>query len=137
MIKKEEFLDGLVDQAVREYPLDPVPPGLYERVMVRVERQLLRPGLKFSWVDFSLSALLAGFVGIFLELIQDFYRSPYWSAWMRIETLLFWQDLKMFFLQNQNILLASVISMITVVSLLIILTGIYRRQIIFREQVAA
>jgi hypothetical protein len=56
---------------------------------------------------------------------------------MRVETLLFWQDLKMFFLQNQNVLLASVISIITVISLLIILTGIYRRQIIFREQVAA
>ncbi len=72
MIKKEDFLDRLVDQAVREYPLDPVPPGLYEQVMVRVERGMLRPGLKFSWVDLSLSALLAGFIGIFLELIQSF-----------------------------------------------------------------
>lgn len=137
MIKNDEFVDGLVDQAIREYPLDPVSPGLYEKVMVRVERGILRPGLQFSWVDFSLSALLAGFIGIFLELIRTFYWSPYWSAWMRVETLLFWQDLKMFFLQNQNILLASVISIITVISLLIILTGIYRRQIIFQEQVAA
>jgi hypothetical protein len=137
MIKKEEFLDRLVDQAVRDYPLDPVPPGLYGNVMARVERQILRPGLKFSWVDLSLSALLAGFIGIFLELIQDFSRSPYWSAWMRVETLLFWQSIKMFFLQNQNILLAGLISIITVVSLLFILTGIYRRQMIFREGTAA
>ncbi len=137
MIKKEEFLDRLVDQAVRDYPLDPVPPGLYENVMARVERGILRPGLKFSWVDLSLSALLAGFIGIFLELIQDFYRSPYWSAWMRVETLLFWQSIRMFFLQNQNILLAGLISIITVVSLLFILTGVYRRQMIFREGTAA
>jgi hypothetical protein len=137
MIKKEEFLDRLVDQAVRDYPLDPVPPGLYGNVMARVERQILRPELKFSWVDLSLSALLAGFIGIFLELIQDFSRSPYWSAWMRVETLLFWQSIKMFFLQNQNILLAGLISIITVVSLLFILTGIYRRQMIFREGTAA
>ena len=137
MIKKEEFLDRLVDQAVRDYPLDPVPPGLYENVMARVERGILRPGLKFSWVDLSLSALLAGFIGIFLELIQDFSRSPYWSAWMRVETLLFWQNMKMFFLQNQNILLAGFISLITVVSLLFILTGVYRRQMIFRERAAA
>ena len=137
MIKKEEFLDRLVDQAVKDYPLDPVPPGLYGNVMARVERGILRPELKFSWVDFSLSALLAGFIGIFLELIQDFSRSPYWSAWMRVETLLFWQSMKMFFLQNQNILLAGLISIITVVSLLFILTGVYRRQMIFRERAAA
>ena len=136
MIKKEEFLDSLVDQAVRDYPIDPVPPGLYGNVMARVERGILRPGLKFSWVDLSLSALLAGFIGIFLELIQDFSRSPYWSAWMRVETLLFWQSMKMFFLQNQNILLAGLISIITVVSLLFILTGVYRRQMIFREGAA-
>jgi len=137
MIKKEDFLDRLVDQAVREYPLDPVPPGFYEKIMVRVDRGMLRPGLKFSWVDLSLSALLAGFIGIFLELIQSFYRSPYWSAWMRVETLLFWQDIKMLYLQNQNILLAGLISIITLVSLLFILTGVYRRQLIFREQAAA
>ncbi|MFV1949318.1 MAG: hypothetical protein ACC633_05210 [Anaerolineales bacterium] len=137
MIKKEEFLDRLVDQAVKEYPLDPVPPGLYEKVVIRVERQILKPGLKFSWVDFSLSALLAGFIGIFLELIQSFYRSPYWSAWMRVEILLFWREIKMFFLHNQNILLVGLISIITVVSLLSILTGVYRRQLIFREQAAA
>ncbi len=134
MIKKEDFLERLVDQAVREYPLDPVPPGLYEQVMDRVERGMLRPGLKFSWVDLSLSALLAGFIGIFLELIQGFYRSPYWSAWMRVELLLFWQDMKMFFLQNQNVLLAGLISMITFVSLLFILTGVYRRQILYERQ---
>lgn len=136
MIKNDEFVDGLVDQAIREYPLDPVPSRLYEKVMVRIERGIFRPGLQFSWVDFSLSALLAGFIGIFLELIRTFYRSPYWSAWMRVETLLFWQDIKMFFLQNQNVLLAGFISMITFVSLLFILTGVYRRQLIFREGAA-
>lgn len=134
MIKKEEFLDRLVDQAVRDYPLDPVPPGLYENVMARVERGILRPGLKFSWVDLSLSALLAGFIGIFLELIQDFSRSPYWSAWMRVETLLFWQSMKMFFLQNQNILLAGLISITTVVILFFILAGVYRRQILYEKR---
>ena len=137
MNKKEDFLDRLVDQAVREYPLDPVPPGLYEKIIIRVERQMLRPGLKFSWVDFLLSALLAGFIGIFLDLIQTFSRSPYWSAWIRVETLLFWQDMKMFALHNQNNLLASLISIITVISLLSILTGVYRRQRIFREQTAS
>ena len=134
MIKKEEFLDRLVDQAIREYPLDPVPPGLFEKVMVQVERQILRPGLKFSWVDLSLSALLAGFIGIFLELIQSFSRSPYWSAWMRVELLLFWQDMKMFFLQNQTELLAGLISITTVVILFFILAGVYRRQILYEKR---
>jgi hypothetical protein len=99
MIKKEDLLDRLVDQAVRGYP--------------------------------------PGFIGIFLELIQDFSRSPYWSAWMRVETLLFWQDMKMFFLQNQTELLTGLISITTVVILFFILAGVYRRQLIFREQVTA
>ena len=137
MIKNKEHLDCLVDQAVREYPLDPILLGLHERVMIRVERQLIKPGLKFSWVDFSLSALLAGFIGIFLELIQIFTRSPSWSAWMQVELQLMERDFKMLFLHNQNILLVSFISIITVVSLLSLLTGVSRRLVIYEDRIPA
>ena len=134
MIKKEEYLDRLVDKAIKEYPLDPVPADLFEKIMVRVENQMVRPVLKFSWVDFSLSALLAGFIGIFLELIQILTRSPYWSAWARVEMQLILRDARIFFLQNQSIILVSAISLGTFISLLFVLKGIYRRQILFDER---
>ena len=134
MNKKEEYLDGLVDKAIKEYPLDPTPSDLFEKIMVRVEHRMVQPALRFSWVDFSLSALLAGFAGIFLELIQIFTRSPYWSAWVRVELQLIWRGLRIFLLQNQSMLLVSAISIATFISLLFVLKGIYRRQILFDER---
>ena len=133
MNKKEEHLDKLLDQAIMEFPLDPVPAELFEKVMARVERQIFSPGVKFSWVDLSLSALLAGFMGIFLHLVQGFSRSPYWSARIKVEFMLTWLDFKMFFLHNQNIILVSLISFVTLICLLSLLTGVYRRQVLYEE----
>lgn len=130
MIDKNKYLDRLVDQAVREYELDPVPPGFHAGVMARVEKRTVKPVFRFSWVDFSLSALMAAFIGVFLELIQIFTRSPYWSAWIQVEFQLLGRDLRMFFLHNANILLVSFISLITVASLLSLLTGVYRRWVL-------
>jgi hypothetical protein len=137
MNKEERILDQLVDQAIKEYPLDPVPRDLFEGIMHQVERSVFKPRLSFSWVDFSFSVLLAALSGVFLELLQSFNRSPYWSAWIRVETQLFWQELMIFTQRYQSSLLAGLISGGTVLLLVILLVGIYQRQLIFIKRLAA
>ncbi|MGB2965110.1 MAG: hypothetical protein WBB69_14110 [Anaerolineales bacterium] len=128
MNDQERAIDQLVDKALRDFPQEPVPERLFIGIMNQIESPILKPGLRFSWIDFFFSFLLAVIIGFFLDLIQNVTRSPYWSARIRVEILLAWQELKIFFMHNQTDLLAGTISILTLFALLFVLAGIYRRQ---------
>jgi len=128
MNKKDHTLDQLVDDALREMPLLAVPGELYPKIMRKIQGSDAPPVWQFSWIDFSLSAVLALIMGFFLDLILGIAGSPYWYASVRVELLLLWRDLKLFFLQNQSQVLAWALSTATVVSVLLILVEVYRRQ---------
>jgi hypothetical protein len=129
MKETDHTLNQLVDDALREMPLLSTPRGIYPEIMKRITSSTETPAWRFSWIDFSLSAVLALITGFFLDLIQGITRSPYWYAKARVELLLLWQDLKLFFLQNYTGVLAGALSLLTVLSLLVILGEVYRRQV--------
>lgn len=128
MNNQEQKIELLVKEALRTFPLEPVPDRVFEGIMAQIERPISQPAYRFSWIDFSLSAVLAMIIGLFLNLVQQVTRSSYWSARLRVEILLTWQDIRLFLMQNQSEVLATAISVFTVFALLFILAGVYRRQ---------
>ncbi len=128
MNDQEQKIDQLVKEALQTFPLEPVPPRVLKGILAQIERPVSQPAFLFSWIDFSLSAVLAVIVGFFLDLVQQVARSSYWSARLRVEIILNWQEIRLFFMQNQSEVLAVAISILTVFTLLFILAGVYRRQ---------
>ena len=128
MNDQDQKIDQLVEDALRTFPLEPVPDRVLKGILAQIERPILQPTFLFSWIDFSLSAVLAVIIGSLLALIQQVPQSSYWSARLRVEILLTWQELRLFLMQNQSEILAAAISILTVFTLLFILVGVYRRQ---------
>lgn len=124
---RENHFERLIDQALREFPLEPPPEGLKAKIMGQIENPLAAGRFKISWIDFSLSAAMALVIGFVLDFFQDVFRSPYWSARFRVEFILFWQDLKYFLMHNQTPLMAALLSAGVVFSLLAILASVYWR----------
>ena len=128
MNDQEQKIDQLVEDALRTFPLESVPDRVLNGILAQIERPISQPTFLFSWIDFSLSAVLAVIIGFFLDLIQQVTRSSYWSARLRVEILLIWQEIRLFLMQNQSEVLAAAISILTLFTLLFILVGVYRRQ---------
>lgn len=135
MNDQEQKIDQLVKEALRTFPLEPVPDRVLKGILAQIEHPISQPAFLFSWIDFSLSAVLAVIVGFFMDLIQQVIRSSYWSARLRVEILLTWQEIRLFLMQNQSEVLAVVISILTLFALLFILAGVYRRQTAYAESV--
>ncbi len=128
MNDQEQKIDQLVKKALRTFPLEPVPDRVLKGILAQIERPISQPAFLFSWIDFSLSAVLAVIIGLLLNMIQQVIRSSYWSARLRVEIILTWQEIRLFLMQNQSEVLAAAISILTVFTLLFILAGVYRRQ---------
>ncbi|MCD4803218.1 MAG: hypothetical protein K8R16_09805 [Anaerolineales bacterium] len=135
MNDQEQKIDQLVKEALRTFPLEPVPDRVLKGILAQIERPISQPAFLFSWIDFSLSAVLAVIIGLLLNMIQQVIRSSYWSARLRVEILLMWQEMRLFLMQNQTEVLAAAISILTLFTLLSILAGIYRRQAAYAESV--
>src|SRR5258706_15950152 len=62
-------LAAAVEDALRSFPLQPVPPGLAPGVMLAVrlpgQARAVRPVFRLSWIDFALS----GFTALMLALV--------------------------------------------------------------------
>ena len=123
----EKRLDLLIDQALRDFPLDPAPAGLKDAIMGRVGDRPLWSRFRISWYDFALSGILAVIIGFALNFVQGMVRSPYWTARFRIAFLLFFQDIRLFLMQNKSALQASLLSTGTILLLLVILASVYWR----------
>lgn len=131
MNNQEQKIELLVKEALRTFPLEPVPDRVLKGILAQIEFPISQPLYRFSWIDFSLSAVLAMIIGFFLNLVQQVTRSSYWSARLRVEILLTWQDIRLFLMQNQSEVLAAAISVFTVFALFFILAGVYRRQVAY------
>ena len=129
-IEKEKHLDDLIDQALREFPLEPAPDQLKARIMERIQHPVIAPRFRISWIDIALSGTMALIFGFALDSIQGIARSPYWSARLRVGFSLYWQDMRYFLLHNQPSITAVLLSTAVVVSLMAILASVYRHYIV-------
>ena len=133
----EKQLDDMIAQAMLEFPLEPTPTQLKEKVMRQIGQPI--PGTRFriSWVDLAFSGVLALMVGSAIELIQDIIRSPYWSTRFQVSLLLFWQDIRYFLLHNQSSVLTATLSAGIFFFLLAILASVYWRYTAASNRIAS
>lgn len=61
---------AMVDGALREYPLAPVPPTLAPAVMQRITQLAPAPRFRLQWMDYALGLFGAGMVGLALLFWQ-------------------------------------------------------------------
>lgn len=123
-IDQEKHLDKLIDQALREFPFEPVPDRLKASILGQIEKPAR---FRISWIDLALSSALALLFGITVDFIQGVARSPYWSARLRVGVIGIWRGVKYFLIHNQPSLLGVLLSAGVVLSLLAVLAGVYRR----------
>jgi hypothetical protein len=80
-----------VDEALRTYPLRPVPPGLTAAVMATVqgpsENLARRPVFRLQWIDLALSGFAALMVGVVVLLLGQLL-TPEVAARMGIQAML-------------------------------------------------
>ena len=133
----DKRLDHLIDQALREYPLDHPPQDLFRKVMGRIEKPAGMEWSRISWFDLTLSGVLALFVGFVLDFLQDVARSPYWSARVRVELIQFWQEIKYFLLHNYQPVMTVVLSSVLVLTLIVVLASVYRRHALYSNRLPA
>jgi hypothetical protein len=130
-------MDRIIDQALRDYPLEPAPKGLTARVMGQIQHPLVAPRFKISWFDFALSGALALIIGYALDFIQGAAYSPYWSTRFRTALILFWQDFRYFLLHNQAPVMAVMLSTAVILALLGILASVYWRYAAYSKRLPA
>ena len=135
--ERENQLDNLIVQALREFPLEPAPAQLKGNIMDQLRVPM--PGRRFriSWVDLAFSGILALMVGSAIELVQDIIRSPYWSTRFQVSLLHFWQDIKYFLLHNQSSVVTVTLSAGILLSLLAILASVYWRYAVASNRMAS
>ncbi len=97
--------DWEVEEALRTYPLAPVPPALTPAVMTRI--RALSPALRFrlEWLDLALSVFGAAMTVLALSLWQSI--SPPMAAHLRVQFLLWRQQLSL--LAFEPVLLGSLL----------------------------
>ena len=134
---QDKQLDSLLDQALREFPLEPVPDRLKTRILGQIEKPLAKPRFQISWIDLGLSGALALIIGFALDFIQGVSHSPYWAARIRVELLLIWQNWKYFSLHNQSLILAVLLSAGVVFALLGVLASVYWRYAAYGKRLPA
>jgi len=75
---RDHAADETIDEALRTYALDAVPPHLHAKVMARVRRDVQRvPRFRPAWIDIALSAFVAGMVGLIFVFVNS--TPPEWA----------------------------------------------------------
>src|SRR5689334_6413317 len=69
--EREEL--AVVDNALRTYPLAPVPPTLAPAVMGRIANRAPMPRFHLQWMDYALGLLAVAMVGLGLLLWQGLF----------------------------------------------------------------
>ena len=133
----DKRLENLIDQALREYPLDHPSNDLISEVMGRIEEPVGIQRLRIPWFDLAFSGLLALFVGFVLDFFQDVARSPYWTARARVALIQFWQNAKYFLLHNYHPVMAVALSSSLVLTILVVLASVYRRYSLYSSRLPA
>ena len=131
---QDKRLEKLIDQALREYPLDHPSHDLISEVMGRIEKQAGKEKLSIPWFDLALSGMVALFVGFVLDFLQDVARSPYWTARVRVALIQFWQDIKYFLVHNYHPVMAVALSSVLVLTIFVVLASVYRRYSLYSSR---
>lgn len=80
--------DALVEDALKTYPLAPMPRDITADVMARIQKNI-RPAL-ITWNDFVLSLVIALCIGTLLFAVQSL--PPIMLVKLRIQGILLYQD---------------------------------------------
>jgi hypothetical protein len=59
---------AVVDEALRSYPLAPVPARLLPLVMARIQALEPKPQFRLNWLDYAVSLFIAGMAGLVVLL---------------------------------------------------------------------
>ncbi len=81
--------DALIEDALQNYPLAPMPHDITTSVMTRIEMEK-RPSL-FTWTDFAVALVIALTIGASFIAIQSL--PPVALAKLRIQGILLYQDI--------------------------------------------
>ena len=81
--------NSAIDNALRTYPLAPVPATLAPGVMARIRAVAPAPRFRLAWVDYALSLFATGMAGLGLLFWQSI--TPQMAARMQLQWLLFLQ----------------------------------------------
>ncbi|MBE0680744.1 MAG: hypothetical protein IH589_02430 [Anaerolineales bacterium] len=81
--------DALIEDALQNYPLAPMPHDITASVMARIEMEK-RPSL-FTWTDFAVALVIALTIGASFIAIQSL--PPVALAKLRIQGILLYQDI--------------------------------------------
>lgn len=86
---------AVVDEALRSYPLSPVPAHFLPLVMARIQALGPKPKFRLNWLDYTVSLFIAGMAGLVILLgwsmppqvvvhtqipfwlLQQYFSSPY------------------------------------------------------------
>lgn len=118
-------LNLLVEEAVRSYPLDAVPEGILSGVMKQVRQPAVR--FQLSGMDITLSVLLGAVAGVLISLLQQLRTSAYWTARLKMEAILLFQQIRLVLL-HQRAEMAAIFSVaLTCLLLVFFITWVYRR----------
>ncbi len=83
-----EEQDAILNNALKSYPMAPMPVDLTSRVMTRIQKDA-RPAL-VTWNDFALSLVIAVCIGALFFTVQSL--PPIMVAKLRIQGILLYQD---------------------------------------------
>jgi hypothetical protein len=116
--------DALIEDALKSEPLASMPRSVTMDVMSRIQATEAKRPAVLTWIDFTLSAVIAGCLGAFWFAVQNL--PPILLAKLRIQGILLYQD----FLVNSRWLvpvamfgLAALIAAFTIPSLLQMMTN--------------
>ena len=126
MKRQNRNLNLLVEEAVRSYPLDAVPDGILSGVMEQVRQPAVR--FRLSGIDITLSVLLGAVAGVLISLLQQLKTSAYWTARLKMEAVLFFQQIRLVLLHHRAEMAAIFSVALTCLLLVFFITWVYRRQ---------
>jgi len=126
MKRQNRDLNLLVEEAVRSYPLDVVPDGILSGVMGQVRQPAVR--FRLSGIDITLSVLLGAVAGVLISLLQQLKTSLYWTARLKMEAILLFQQIRLVLLHHRAEMAAIFSVALTCLLLVFFITWVYRRQ---------
>ncbi len=126
MKRQNRDLNLLVEEAVRSYPLDAVPDGILRGVMEQVRQPAVR--FRLSGIDITFSVLLGAVAGVLISLLQQLKTSAYWTARLKMEAVLFFQQIRLVLLHHRAEMAAIFSVALTCLLLVFFITWVYRRQ---------
>ncbi len=101
--KRERQERDVIADAVRTYPLAPIPPGLTQAIMTRIRETAPAPRFELGWIDLALGLLGASMTGLAWLLWQWL---PNWQSLPNGQGVPNWLDWVNMLVPNTSVLLS-------------------------------